>query len=133
MKLIVEKLGKNDKLDRLRLIRSDGSETFWDLIVPDTVLRKNKTLKDVAAGELNTDIVVSARIPPTLLIHANDDTVDPMHYSEVYARALKKAGVDVTLKLYETGGHAFGVSKQGKDTDQWMDDALGWMREKQIL
>ena len=56
-----------------------------------------------------------------------------MHYSEVYARALKKAGVDVTLKLYETGGHAFGVSKQGKDTDQWMDDALGWMREKQIL
>ena len=96
-------------------------------------LRKNKTLKDVAAGELNTDIVISARIPPTLLIHANDDTVDPMHYSEVYARALKKAGVDVTLKLYETGGHAFGVSKQGKDTDQWMDDALGWMREKQIL
>ena len=96
-------------------------------------LRKNKTLKDVAAGELNTDIVVSARIPPTLLIHANDDTVDPMHYSEVYARALKEAGVDVTLKLYETGGHAFGVSKQGKHTDQWMDDALGWMREKQIL
>ena len=94
---------------------------------------RTKTLKDVAAGELNTDIVVSARIPPTLLIHARDDSVDPMHYSEVYARALKEAGVDVTLKLYETGGHAFGVSKQGKDTDQWMDDALGWMREKQIL
>lgn len=94
---------------------------------------RTKTLKDVAAGELNTDIVVSARIPPTLLIHARDDSVDPVHYSEVYARALKKAGVDVTLKLYETGGHAFGVSKQGKDTDQWMDDALGWMREKQIL
>ena len=94
---------------------------------------RTKTLKDVAAGELNTDIVVSARIPPTLLIHARDDSVDPVHYSEVYARALKKAGADVTLKLYETGGHAFGVSKQGKDTDQWMDDALGWMREKQIL
>ena len=98
-----------------------------------TMEHKNKTPKDVAARELNTDIVISARIPPTLLIHARDDTVDPVHYSEVYARALKKAGVDVTLKLYETGGHAFGVSKQGKDTDQWMDDALGWMREKQIL
>ena len=31
MKLIVEKLGKNDKFDRLRLIRSDGSETFCTL------------------------------------------------------------------------------------------------------
>ena len=79
------------------------------------------------------DLIVPDTFLHTLLIHANDDTVDPVHYSEVYARARKKAGVDVTLKLYETGGHAFGVSKQGKHTDQWMDDALGWMREKQIL
>ena len=98
-----------------------------------TMEHKNKTPKDVAARELNTDIVISARIPPTLLIHAKDDTVDPVHYSEVYARELKKAGVDVTLYLYETGGHAFGVSKQGKDTDRWMDDALGWMKGNKIL
>ena len=82
---------------------------------------------------MNTDILIPARIPPTLLIHAKDDTVDPVHYSQVYARELKKAGLDVTLNLYATGGHAFGVSKQGKDTDRWMDDALGWMRDKQIL
>ena len=90
-----------------------------------TMEHKNKTPKDVAAQELNTHIIVSARIPPTLLIHARDDTVDPVHYSEVYARTLKKAGLDVTLNLYATGGHAFGVSKQRKDTDRWMDDALG--------
>ena len=98
-----------------------------------TMEHKNKTPRDVAAGELNTDILIPARIPPTLLIHAKDDTVDPVHYSQVYARELKKAGLDVTLNLYATGGHAFGVSKQGKDTDRWMDDALGWMRDKQIL
>lgn len=98
-----------------------------------TMEHKNKTPRDVAARELNTDIVVSGRIPPTLLIHAKDDMVDPVHYSKVYARELQKAGVDVTLNLYETGGHAFGVSKQGKDTDRWMDDALGWMRGRKIL
>jgi hypothetical protein len=51
----------------------------------------------------------------------------------VYAKALEKAGLDVTLNLYESGGHAFGVHKQGKDTDRWMDDALDWMRAHGIL
>jgi acetyl esterase/lipase len=98
-----------------------------------TMEHKNRTPRDVAARELNTDILISARIPPTLLIHAKDDTVDPVHYSQVYARELRKAGLEVTLNLYETGGHAFGVRKQGKDTDRWMDDALGWMKKNGIL
>ena len=94
-----------------------------------TMEHKNKTPKAVAAQELNADIVISSRIPPTLLIHAKDDPIDPVHYSQVYERELKKAGVNVELILYETGGHAFGVSKQGKDTDRWMDDALRWVRK----
>ncbi len=98
-----------------------------------TMEHKNKTPEAVAARELNTDIIVSTKVPPTLLIHAKDDAVDPVHYSRVYARALRRAGVDVTLKLYDTGGHAFGVSKQHKDTDRWMDDALGWMTTHGIL
>lgn len=98
-----------------------------------TMEHKNKTPRAVAARELNTDIVISTQIPPTLLIHAKDDAVDPVHYSEVYAKELRKAGVDVALNLYETGGHAFGVRKQGMSTDGWMDDAIDWMKEKNIL
>lgn len=98
-----------------------------------TMEHKNKTPKSIAAQELNTDILISADIPPTLLIHAKDDDVDPVHYSLVYERELKKAGVAVELRLYETGGHAFGVRKQGKDTDRWTDDALVWLREAGML
>ena len=98
-----------------------------------TMEHKNKTPTAVAARQLNADIVISTQIPPTLLIHAKDDTVDPVHYSEVYARELRKAGVDVTLNLYETGGHAFGVTKQGMSTDRWVDDALDWMKGNKIL
>lgn len=98
-----------------------------------TMEHKNRTPKSVAATQLNTDIVVSAKVPPTLLIHARDDTVDPVHYSLVYQRELKKAGVDVTLKLYDTGGHAFGVKKQGKDTDRWTVDALQWLEKIGML
>lgn len=92
-----------------------------------TMEHKNKMPRSIAAEELNTDIEISGDIPPTLLIHAKDDAVDPYHYSEVYERELKRAGVDVQLMGYETGGHAFGVKKQGKDTDRWTDDALQWL------
>lgn len=98
-----------------------------------TMEHKNKTPKAIAAQELNTDIVVSPDVPPTLLIHARDDTVDPVHYSQVYERELKKAGVDVQLNVYDTGGHAFGVRKQGKATDRWTDDALQWLRKIGML
>lgn len=98
-----------------------------------TMEHKNKTPNEVAAKELNTDIEISKEIPPTLLIHAKDDPVDPVHYSEVYERELKKAGINVKLILYNTGGHAFGVKKQGKDTDRWTTDALEWLKEIKML
>jgi len=98
-----------------------------------TMEHKNKKPKAVAAQELNTDIEVSADVPPTLLIHAKDDPIDPVHYSEVYERELQKAGIKAKLLLYETGGHAFGVKKQGKDTDKWTIDAITWLKEIKIL
>ena len=116
----------------------DGASARPDFAIPVypghmTMEHKNKTPKAVAAQELNTDIVVSPDVPPTLLIHAKDDAVDPVHYSQVYARELEKAGVDVDLLLYDTGGHAFGVRKQGKATDRWTDDAERWLRRIRIL
>lgn len=98
-----------------------------------TMEHKNKTPRTTAAQELNIDIVISTDVPPTLLIHARDDAIDPVHYSVVYERELKKADVDVDLIVYETGGHAFGVRKQGKDTDRWTVDALKWLRKIEIL
>src|SRR3546814_12897559 len=97
---------------------SDQASSRPDFAIPVypghlTMEHKNKKPREVAARELNTDIVISPQVPPTLLVHAKDDTVDPVHYYEVYARELSNAGVDVTLNLSETGGHAVGVSKQG--------------------
>ena len=88
---------------------------------------KNKTPWEVASQQLNTDIPLSKEIPPTLLVHAKDDPVDPFYYSEVYARELKKIGAPVRLNGYPTGGHAFGVRPQGKASDRWMEDVLTWM------
>lgn len=88
---------------------------------------KNKEPWETAHLELNTDIPISKDIPPTFLVHAQDDPVDPYYYSEVYARELKKAGVPFRLKGYKNGGHAFGVRKTGADSDRWPDDVLSWL------
>ena len=98
-----------------------------------TMEHKNKTPKAVAAQELNTDIKISKTTPPTLLIHAKDDPVDPVHYSQVYERELRKAGIPVRMNLYETGGHAFGVRKSGQDTDRWQADAIRWLQQIGVL
>lgn len=52
---------------------------------------------------------VRADMPPTLLIHANDDRVVSVHNSEVMAQALAKAGVEHELHLFAHGGHGFGM------------------------
>ena len=93
-----------------------------------TMEHKNKRPREVAAQELNTDIPISNDIPPTLVIHAADDDINPVHYSDVYVRELKKAGVYVKYKRYRQGGHAFGVRKTGVDSDQWVEAVLSWLR-----
>jgi acetyl esterase/lipase len=104
-----------------------------DFAIPVYPGHLTMTHKNVDSWALNTDVVISKSIPPTLLIHAKDDPVDPVIYSEVYARALKKAGIAVKLKLYERGGHAFGVRKQGTESDRWTADVLAWLQQIRVL
>jgi acetyl esterase/lipase len=58
---------------------------------------------------LNPDIRVSRSTPPTFLLQAENDPVDPVENSLVYYAALRKAGVPAEMHVYVTGGHAFGL------------------------
>ena len=59
--------------------------------------------------ELNPDIRVSRETPPTFLLQAEDDPVDPIENSLVYYSALRKAGVSAEMHVFVSGGHAFGL------------------------
>jgi acetyl esterase/lipase len=104
-----------------------------DFAIPVFAGHMLMTHKNVPSQALNTDITIGKDMPPTLLIHAKDDPVNPVHYSMIYAKALQKAGQPVTLKLYETGGHAFGVNRQGTDSDRWPEEALAWLKKVKML
>jgi len=48
---------------------------------------------------------VTADDAPFLIVHGTADPVVPLPQSEIFAAALKKAGVETTLRVIEGGGH----------------------------
>jgi acetyl esterase/lipase len=76
---------------------------------------------------LNPDIQVTRRTPPTFLLQAEDDPVDPVENSLVYHAALRKAGVPVELHLYVKGGHAFGLRQTSLPITAWPRLLENWL------
>jgi acetyl esterase/lipase len=80
------------------------------------------------ARTLNSDIHVTSRTPPTLLVQAQDDPVDPVENSIVYYSALQQAGVVAELHVFAKGGHAFGLRRTTLPITRWPELAEGWLR-----
>jgi acetyl esterase/lipase len=77
---------------------------------------------------LNPDIRVTRRTPPTFLLHATDDPVDPVENSLIYYAALQKAGVSVEMHLYAKGGHAFGLRPTPSPIIEWPKLVENWLK-----
>ena len=82
---------------------------------------------------LNPDIRVTARTPPTFLLQAQDDPVDPVENSLRYYTALQKAGTPAELHLYAKGGHAFGLRRTDEPITRWPEVAEAWLRTIGVL
>jgi acetyl esterase/lipase len=76
---------------------------------------------------LNPDIRVTKRTPPTFLLQAEDDPVDPVENTLVYHAALMKAGVAVEMHLYVKGGHAFGLRRTSFPITGWPPLVESWL------
>jgi acetyl esterase/lipase len=78
---------------------------------------------------LNPDIRVTSRTPPTFLVQAENDPVDPVENSIVYHAALRKAGVPTEMHLYVKGGHAFGLRRTNFPITAWPLLVEKWLGE----
>ncbi|HKE96847.1 MAG TPA: alpha/beta hydrolase [Povalibacter sp.] len=76
---------------------------------------------------LRSDIHVPRDTPPTFLLQAENDPVDPVKHSLTYYVALQKAGVPVEMHLYAQGGHAFGLKKKELPIGQWPRLVETWL------
>ena len=73
---------------------------------------------------------VTAETPPTLLVHAGDDTSVPVENSLLMYAALRKAGVRSELHVFDQGGHGFGLRAiAGKDVAAWPTLVESWAQQ----
>ena len=86
------------------------------------------------ALELSPWVEISAKAPPTLLIHAMNDPTDDVRHSMAYGLALNDAGVPVDMRLYAKGGHAFGMRPASAPiTTEWPQLVVTWLRNIDVL
>jgi len=78
--------------------------------------------------ELNPNVPVTRSTPPTFLLQAENDPVDPVENSLVYFMALKRAGVPVEMHLYAEGKHAFGLRRTKFAITRWPELVETWLQ-----
>jgi acetyl esterase/lipase len=84
--------------------------------------------------DLQQWVKISAQAPPTLIIHAMNDDVDNIRQPMAYALALNDVGVPVDMRIYATGGHAFGMRPTADPiTTQWPGQVKQWLRNIGVL
>lgn len=89
-------------------------------------------LADVEGRGLVSDVAVDATAPPMFIVHTFNDPVTPL--SSLYLwEALKKAGVNSDLHIYDRGGHAYGVRQVGSAISTWPRAAFGWLEDRELI
>jgi acetyl esterase/lipase len=77
--------------------------------------------------EINPDIHVTSKTPPTLLIQAENDYEDGVNQSLTYYMALKNARIPVEMHLYAQGGHGFGLRRTKLPITDWPHLVQKWL------
>ena len=78
-------------------------------------------------GKVSPELNLKADIPPTLIIHSEDDK-NFVPGSQLYHAALQAANITHEFKLYPTGGHGYGLHCT-RDAKAWPEDAAAWLRK----
>ena len=76
--------------------------------------------------EYSNEWQVTARTPPTFLVHAGDDHTVPVANTLHFYEALQHNEVPAELHIYPHGGHGFGMHNSATK-DDWMDRLKNWM------
>jgi acetyl esterase/lipase len=99
--------------------------TSGALLQPDSSARPNfaALLYGAPFGRMPA---IPAKLPPIFMAWAEDDPValEPVLR---FRGALIAAGQKPDLHVFKTGGHGFGLRKQGTSSDHWIDEFYEWL------
>lgn len=97
--------------------RANGWPNFAVLVYPAYL--------DDKKGHIAPDLNLKAGIPPTLIIHSDDDKTHVVG-SRVWHAALTEAQVPHEFLCYPTGGHGYGLHCE-RDAKAWPEHTLAWL------
>jgi acetyl esterase/lipase len=129
-------ISNNDKLS----LRPDFSILIYPVISLSDSLghigSRNNLLGKTPSPETiryySNELQVTAQTPPAFLVHAYDDATVKVENSIRYKEALEKNKVPVELRLYEKGGHGFGMHNKPTN-DPWMNHLRSWLKRNKLL
>lgn len=77
---------------------------------------------------------VTADTPPCFVWHCMGDKGVPYENSQLFADAMKEAGVECELHIYREGAHgivlATAYKERGLEVGSWFDSCISWLRGK---
>jgi acetyl esterase/lipase len=92
------------------------------------VLYPGHLARAATPDDLNPSIRVTGATPPTFIVQAEDDPVDPVANSLAYYRAFVRARVPAELHIYHSGKHAFGLrARADLPITGWPDLMMTWL------
>ena len=85
---------------------------------------------DDATDALLPAIKVTAKTPPSFIVHTHDDASTSLGSVLLYA-AMKRNNVPAELHVYENGGHGYGTrDRPNSNIGTWTDRASDWLARK---
>lgn len=83
----------------------------------------HQSLVDLMSNEKQ----VTAKTPPSFIVHTADDAVVPVENALLYTMACRKMNVPVELHVYEHGPHGIGLAAGDPILGTWTDLCAKWL------
>lgn len=114
--------------------RPDFSMLIYPVISMEDGITHNGSKVNLLGEQVSKDLInkysnekqVNQNTPPTILIHATDDTSVPVENSINYYLALKEHKITTEMHIYENGGHGFGLGRFGTHLN-WPKACENWL------
>ncbi|HRP56226.1 alpha/beta hydrolase [Agriterribacter sp.] len=115
-------------------VRPDFMILIYPVISADIAITHSGSFKNLlganpSAEQLNlysNEKQVTAKTPPSFLVHASDDGGVSANNSIVFYQALLKNKIPAELHIYQNGGHGFGMHN-ATTKDEWMERCKNWL------
>jgi len=102
-----------------------GMVTSGVLLQPDAAARPNFAAP-IYGAPFGVMPAIPANLPPIFMAWAQDDHLAGHAVAKFY-EALMAAGNRPEAHIYSSGGHGFGMKKQGTGSDHWIEEFYFWL------